>query len=126
MPLGNVQPGASNAVEYQVPGIPWVTSSTTGVNEIIQHSFPNVSNSVVVKNALASSNNLRVGFTANGLKGSNYIELVPGESLAMDVRITNLFISGSSTAYTAYAELTMINRAMMMTLSGSTNVQGVG
>ena len=126
MPLGNVQPGAQNAVEYQVPGIPWVTSSTTGVNEIIHHSFPRISNGVVVKNSLVSSNNLRVGFTTNGLKGSNYIELVPGESIAMDVRIIDLFISGSSTTYTTYAELTMIDRTILMTLTGSNNVQGIG
>jgi len=126
MPLGNVQSGAGNAVDYQVPGIPWVTSSTTGVNEIIQHSFPTISNSVVVKNALVSSNNLRVGFTTNGLKGSNYVELAPGESIAMDVRIIDLFISGSSTSYTTYAELTTINRTMSMVLTGSNNVQGIG
>ena len=127
MPLGNPQPGAQNAIEYQVPGIPWVTSSVTGVNQIIQHKFPSISNSVVTKNSLSSNNNLRVGFTENGLKGSNYVELVPGESLAMDIRIIDLFISGSSTAYTVYAELTAIQRTMSsFQITGSNNVQGVG
>jgi len=126
MPLGNVQPGYNNASEYSVPGIPWVTSSTTGVNEIIRYSFPLVSNSVVVKNSTVSSNNLRAGFTANGLMGSNYLELVPGESIAMDVRITDLFVSGSSTTHTVYAELTGILRAQGLVLTGSNNLQGVG
>jgi hypothetical protein len=127
MPLGNPSPGANSAVEYSVPGIPWITSSVTGIQQIIQHSFPQITNSVVTKNSLSSTNNLRVGFTQNGLMGSNYVELVPGESIAMDVRIIDLFVSGSSTAYTVYAELTAIERKMqMLLLTGSSGIQGIG
>lgn len=127
MPLNNPIPGANNAVEYQVPGIPWVTSSTTGANEIIQYKFQNVSTCVVVKNSLDSSNNLRFGFTQNGVKNSNYIELVPGESIAMDIRIIDLFISGSNTSYTAYAELSGVQRKMyVLQLTGSSGLEGIG
>jgi len=127
MPLGNPIPGQNLAAEFQISSIPWVTSSVLGAQEIRQLKFNNIAKSICVKNSTASGNNMRVAFTLNGLKGSNYFELIPGESFTADARIIDLFLSGSNVTFTTYADLTNLQRGVFVgQLTGSAGIDGVG
>jgi hypothetical protein len=129
MPLGNPTPGYSAATEFTVSSIPWVTSSILGTEEKRHIGFPNVTKSIVVKNSPTSTDAMQVAFTLNGLSQvfANYFQLIPGESMTADVRVIDLWLSGSNTPFTVYADLTGIPAKMMlMGLTGSNGIQGVG
>jgi hypothetical protein len=83
---------------------------------------------VVCKNTGGTSCN--VGFTQNGaagIGGSNYFSLGPGESFAGDFRISQLYVSGSSTySVSVLAGLTAIPVGNMPLITGSNGFQGVG
>lgn len=89
-----IQPGISSVGSYQMSGIPWASSSVAPVNssEPLKIEFPYVSKFVVVKNTNSTSVNLRVGFSAEGVKTDNYFLLSKGESFEGDLRVTQLFL----------------------------------
>lgn len=125
MPLDNPKPSVDAVSEYLVSGNPWVTSSiATG---IVGHSFSLVTKFIVVKNtAPTGSNSIRVGFTENGVKGTNYIPLAPNESLAVDLKLKHVFLSGSGQTYSVLAGLTGIRHTGLVFLTGSSGYEGVG
>lgn len=95
--LGNqwYQPtaGLNNVGSYQTSAIPWASSSLVAPASSgtpLQIDFPYVTKFIVVKNL--TSNNLRVGFSENGIKGSNYFVLTNLESFQGDFRVTKLFL----------------------------------
>lgn len=100
------RPGVGNVGSYQTSGIPWVTSSLTvpasGSNPL-EISFPQVTKSLIVKNASSGSVQIRVGFSNNGvINTSNYFLLSADESFAADLRITKLYLmSNNGTVATA-------------------------
>tara|TARA_R110002060_G_scaffold26750_2_gene36348 strand:- start:767 stop:1006 length:240 start_codon:yes stop_codon:yes gene_type:complete len=79
---------------------------------------------------------MAVGFTENGIKAnpaanSNYISLDSGESLSVDLRIKDLFLSNSTSdsntiQFEILAGLTDISREKMFPLTGSSGFEGVG
>ena len=97
--------GISNVGSYTISGVPWVSSSLTapptssGPSEV---SFPYVTKFIVVKNVSGTGGSqMRVGFSENGTKGTNYFLLSPGESFAADIRVTDLYLmSNNGTAAT--------------------------
>lgn len=101
--------GIGSTGAYQASAIPFVTGSlsisATVVKEI---SFPQVTKFVVIKND--HDNDLRVGFSQNGIVGTNYFTLAKGESFSAEFRITKLFLRGDSdiSAATVVAGLTTI------------------
>lgn len=116
--------GLNNVGSYQVSGIPFATGSlsvsSTAVTEVV---FPQVSKFVVVKNLTV--NNLRVGFSVNGVNGSNYFILGNNESFAGDLRVTKVYLRGdtASTNATVVAGLTGVHAGSLPTnWSGSTGV----
>ncbi len=114
-PYYTPQPGIGSVGSYQISGMPWVTSSVAPVNssEPLQIKFPNVTKSIVIKNINSTSVDLRVGFSANGLKDTNhYFLLSKGESFQADIRITELYIrsnNGSQVSASIIAGLTGID-----------------
>jgi hypothetical protein len=90
------RPGIGNAASYQVSGIPWVSSSLVvpaSGSIVLEISFPQVTKSLIVKNSSTGSVNMRVGFSANGVKNSNnYFILSGGESFAADLKITRVYL----------------------------------
>lgn len=116
--------GLSNVGSYQMSGIPFATGSLAVSNSATTEvAFPAVTKSITIKNL--SVNNLRVGFSANGIVGSNYFILGYNESFAADLRITKLFLRGdtSSTTVTVVAGLTSISSNSLPTnWSGSLGV----
>ena len=114
-PYYTPQSGIGSVGSYQISGMPWVTSSVAPINsaEPLQIKFPNVTKSIVIKNINSTSVDLRVGFSANGLKDTNhYFLLAKGESFQADIRITELYIrsnNGSQVSASIIAGLTGID-----------------
>lgn len=78
----NYRPGLHNVGSYQVSGIPYVTGSlaipanTQAPKEII---FPSITQRIHIHNN-DTTNGLRVGFSANGVSGSNHWLVEPHTS----------------------------------------------
>jgi hypothetical protein len=93
-------PGLSDVGSYEMSAIPFATgnvpvvasgSSTTVV------SFPNVTKFVTVVNETTGTNSaMRVGFSSNGVKGTNYFILDNGESYTGNWRITAIYLMGNA------------------------------
>jgi hypothetical protein len=67
--------GINNVGSYQVSGIPFVSGGLTAPNSsgtpvVVQ--FPSVTQKIIVHNNCSSDRPLRIGFSANGVRGSNY------------------------------------------------------
>lgn len=100
------RPGIGNAPSYQVSGIPWVSSSLTvpaSGSTPLEITFPQVTKSIIVKNVSTGSVQMRVGFSANGVKNTNnFFLLSAGESFAADLKVTRVYLlSNNGTALTA-------------------------
>lgn len=67
--------GLHNVGSFQVSGIPYVTgtlsvpANTSAPLEIV---FPSVTQKIVIHNNYSSDKPIRLGFSANGVKGTNY------------------------------------------------------
>jgi hypothetical protein len=129
MPLGNPEPAYNWTAEYTASGIPWLTSSVLGAPEQRAFHFYALTKTIVIKNVSGSSN-LKVGFTALGTQGSNNYILVPGDVLYANVRVTDMWLSGSGNQFSVLAELTGIPAKNSLLLTGSfpdgSGVDGVG
>lgn len=129
------QPGYGSVPEYQASGVPWVTGSVASSTSVVQeYRFPNVTKRITVRNH-STAGGIRVGFTSNGVQGSNYIlvDNVVGASIDLDVRVASLYILGvtAPSTYSIFAGLTAIPAKHAPVLTGSVSGtngawQGVG
>ena len=116
--------GLQNVGSYQVSGIPYATSSiaapaSSGTPS--QISFPDVTQRIVVSNVNTASS-LRVGFSANGTKGTNYF-IIPAATTATDfssqefrVKVSSIFLlsnTATPTSASVLAELTNIDTNLL-------------
>jgi hypothetical protein len=116
--------GLQNVGSYQVSGIPYATSSiaapaSSGTPSEI--SFPDVTQRIVVSNVNTASS-LRVGFSANGTKGTNYF-IIPAATTATDfssqefrVKVSSIFLlsnTATPTSASVLAELTNIDTNLL-------------
>lgn len=114
MSLGNPKSGFAYVPEYQVSALPWVTSSTVPVDGVI-HRFPWATQYFVVQND--SANQIKIGFSPS-VSGSKYFPIGVSGSLALDVRIIDLYITGTAgSQYSLFAGLTTIDRNVSPVLS---------
>lgn len=126
MPLDNPTPGYNLAAEYQVPGIPYVSSSI--ISGVVRCDFPQLTKTLFVRN-LVGAGSIRVGFTLNGINAvttNNYRTLATGEIFNHELRCTQLFVSGSGNTVEILAGLTGIPVRNGIVLSGSNGNVGVG
>lgn len=130
--------GLNTVGNYQVSGIPFATGTLTvpaNTGEPLVVEFPSVTQRIQIHNNFGSDKPIRVGFSANGVKGKNYwlIEAhqANGKSadrLEMRVKTTKIYLlSDDSTAVTSsiyiLAELTGIEGYDLATAySGSTGI----
>jgi hypothetical protein len=136
MAINWAPPGVKSVGEYQCSGIPYVTSSELQNQETRQVSFPKITKTIIVRNIHSVTSDLCVGFTENGVKANpasqtNFITLAMGESVSMDMRIKDLFLSNSISntnviKFEVLAELTDIGRDKQIALTGSDGWQGIG
>ena len=98
--------GISNVGSYQVSSVPFLTRSVAPVlsDPPLQVSFPTVTKFVIVKNVDTTDHPVRVGFSANGIQGTNYFILNKGESFSGDFKVSSIFLLGD-TANTVQVEL---------------------
>lgn len=93
----NYKPGLGNVASYQASGTPFVTGGINAVHGPIKVSFPSVTSWIIVGNVGATSD-CRIGFSSDGVKGTNYILLDAGAvwpQPALQVKVTELWLSGS-------------------------------
>jgi len=95
--------GLGNVGSYQASARPFLTSSLemSGNLEVVTVSFPTVSRFITVKNTVSQAEDnvgCRVGISANGVRGTNYLTLYNEESYSADWRIKALHLSFDSTS----------------------------
>lgn len=132
----NYKPGLHNVGSYQVSGVPYVTASINGpanTGSPLEITFPSITQRIHIHNNDAT-NGLRVGFSVNGVKGSNYWLVEPhtnsgknNDYIELRVKTDKIFLlSNTSTACSgAYvaAELTGITGyELTKHLSGSAGI----
>ncbi len=112
--------GLHNAGSYQVSAIPFATGSidvnAAGVDGF-QIDFPQVTRWVYIVNNHASD--LYVGFSQNGVKGSNHFTVDQGTTQRLEVKVTQLFLSGACADASVVAGLTTIPNARLNNISVS-------
>lgn len=101
MSTDNYKPGLGNVASYQVAGIPYVTGGIDCSASTVGLEFPLVTNWIAVTNH-DSANHARVGFSKNGVEGTNYFRLHKDQSsgpptpIVFNVKATEIWISGST------------------------------
>ena len=92
-------PGLSDVGSYQMSAIPFASASiiVPASGAFAKPvSFPNVTKFVTVVNETTGTNSpMRVGFSSNGVKGTNYFTLDNGESYTGEWRIISIFLMGN-------------------------------
>ncbi|NBP56187.1 hypothetical protein EBU71_06580 [bacterium] len=117
----NYRTGPNNTSEYMASGLPYVTQSAV-TSSPFNIQFPFVTNEVTVKNN--TDGILRVGFTQNGVNGSNFFTLPVSGAYSGKLRITDLFVRSETGTVTCeiVAGLTTIPRQEFYILTGALNV----
>lgn len=88
--------GLGNASAFEVSGIPYVQGAIDAKSTVVQLDFPRVTRWIVVTNDSTVQDPLRVGFSQNGLTGSNFFSVPAGTtSPRLEVKVTELYLSGS-------------------------------
>ncbi len=126
MPLEHHTPGFNSVPEYQVSGVPYVTSSASIGTSAQGIDFPYVTRNVVVR--VSGSIDLRVGFTLNGVNNANYFLVPSGAPVTLEIRTKRLFVRADqgTTGYSLCAGMTTIPERNMQHYTGSTGLAGVG
>lgn len=119
--------GLSNVGSYQVSGIPFVTGATAPVSSStpVEIVFPEVTQRIIVANTGLAD--LRVGFSANGVKDTNNYYVVHlhdatvsahYETIDLRVKVSSIFLLSNSGATTTTArvaaELTNIDTNLLL------------
>jgi len=131
-------PGLGNVASYQVSGKPFVSGSidlssyTTGPLEI---SFPSVTRWILIRNFDTTVNNakqIKVAASANGFITGEYFRvnddysgtyLRKAQTPRLELKLTSIFITGSSTKVDVIAGLTGIHTSSILNnWSGSVGV----
>lgn len=116
--------GISNVGSYQVSGIPYATSSiaapaSSGTPTAV--IFPWVTQRIIVRNT--SSGDLRVGFSSNGVKGTNYFIIPAGTTTStfpqseFKVKVNTVYFlanNATPTSASVFAELTNIDSNLLI------------
>jgi len=110
--------GLGNVASYQASSRPYLSSSisVSGNFDVVEISFPTVTKFITVKNIGPTGSNyvdLRVGFSAYGVSGSNYLAINNQESFSADWKVSKVYLridSGSAltTAATINATASVI------------------
>lgn len=122
MSYGNARSGLNNVGEYQASGLPWVTSS--GVTSTpFEINFPYVTNGISL-HVTGGSVDLRLGFSLNGVNGTNYITLKSSDSwLTLNIRCKAIWLRAEAGAvnvpFSVMAGLTTIEEREFPILTGS-------
>ena len=116
--------GLSNVGSYQASGVPYATSSIAAPASSgtpTEVSFPDVTQRIFVSNVNTASP-LRVGFSANGVSGTNYF-IIPAASTTtvfptqeFRVKVSSIYLlshTATPTSASVFAELTNIGTNLL-------------
>lgn len=113
--------GPNNAAEYMASGLPFVTTSVQ-TSDPYKISFPYVTSELYF-NVFGSGNEIRVGFSANGVQGSNFFVIKSDQPIQpLRIRCKELYImahSGNNDGFSLMAALTTIKAQNFPVLTGS-------
>ena len=131
-------PGVGNVPSYQVSGRPFALGNLTAPASSgtpIKVAFPSVTRWVkIVPITGSSSTHLRIGFSENGVKGTNYFRYLAGNNFnheqsspePLELKVTELYFLGDNSAtvnFDVVAGLTGIKPELIPTnWSGSSGV----
>lgn len=120
MPLNNPDDTTGMASEYMSSALPWVTSSNFTTTPT-RYKFPKVSRFIQVRNH--GPGELALGFTTNGVNGSNRFVVPPGEMFESELRLREIYVRALSTTSSGsvLAGLTTAPSKYMPVLTGSIN-----
>jgi len=130
MSLKNPYSNPNFVPEYQISGVPYVTASAgaevTSQDSPSRLDFPEVTRWIMIYNS--GSAGLRVGFTANGVRGvdtHNYFVVKAGETTPrMELRCKTLYFTkdtATAVPFNVIAGLTTIRSDYFPILTGSTS-----
>jgi len=117
--------GLSNVGSYQVSGIPYATSSITAPSNAgtpTEVTFPDVTQRIFVSNVNTASP-LRVGFSSNGVKGTNYFIIPQATSTTnfptqeFRVKVSAIYLLSNTTSPTSasvFAELSNVDTNLLL------------
>ena len=121
--------GLNNVGSYQVSGMPFATGSLNATTPM-SISFPYVTQWVtIINHDNGGSAHLKVGFSQNGVEGTNYFTLGPQggnegtQNLTINVKVSELWFSGSSD-FDVVAGLTNLPLQRINNLAGSDGIVG--
>lgn len=123
MGLNNPRSSFGSAAEFQSSGLPWTTSSLAPITAPVRHDFLKITRSITIRNlASGSTQSLAVGFTRNGIMGTNRFVITPNGSETFETRVKSLFVMSLDTTtvpYSIFAGLTTVDANEMPLLSGT-------
>lgn len=126
MSLDNPKGGFGYAAEFQSSALPWVTSSVSPANgSPVYYPFQTVSRFVYIANLGATTDQVSLAFTKNGMKNGAKVTLNAGQSMMFEWRCAGVWIQGETGTpkFSLGAGLTTIAAGEMPLLSG-TNADG--
>jgi|TARA_R110000851_G_scaffold246191_2_gene398910 hypothetical protein len=123
----------NNAAEYECSGTPWCLTVALSTSATIKIKFPTVTRWIqVINNDSTATNTALAGFSENGVNSnptSNYF-VVNGaaNSGRLELRCVELFLkAGAGTpSVSIIAGVTQIPHNRMFSMTGSSNISGVG
>jgi len=115
----NYKAGLNYVGSYQVSGIPYVkgpienaASGATGITPRIK--FPKVTRWLKVTNTDAADTELLCGFSQNGVQQFTNCFVVPGgQTLHLELKVTELYYTGSVSAFGVTAGLTGLETSLI-------------
>ena len=138
MSFDHPKAGPNSVPSYQLSGIPYVTGSGTGTENLNvaggkQFDFPQVTRFITFSNATASQK-LYVAFASEGHVGTsgvlgkkNFFTVPPTSTVTLEVRCKSVFLKTSAAIqWSMCAGLTPIMASSFPVLTGSTGFHGVG
>ena len=120
MPLNNARGGLGYAAEFQSSALPWVTASVATTSSV-GFSFHKITRFLQITN-LSDTASVKLGFTQNGVDGTNYMVFPPAaQSNPVEIRTKHVWVStlSGSASFTLLAGLTNIEDSMMPELTGT-------
>ena len=120
--------GLNHVPAYQVSGQPFAKGGINASSATQTINFPYVTRWVVVNNN--SSTVLKVGFSALGVAGTEYFDVLPNSSSTrLEVKVSQIFLNGGDSGDTSVvAGLTSIPASRVDTSTGTSwsGSSGVG
>ena len=104
-PFNSYQSGLHNVGSFQVSSIPYASASidVTSTTTPIEINFDRVTKFVIVKNtadAMRADAPLRLGFSPDGVSGSNYVKLMNEEEYEADFKVSRIYLMADTAVAT--------------------------